>query len=161
MENTGIGFTTTTVIIPIQLTSHCSGYHSVSRFRMTSADCHFEPVVAGLCPASDVTVGRCWCLHQVSGWASLSWDWCQPHSPEEKMCHSPWGYQQGSGERTESGKPKYWLALFIMSKARNSKPIVFKGKKALITYSSLCLLEFFFQTIYGLLIGLEINNKEI
>ena len=51
--------------------------------------------------------------------------------------------------------------LFIMSIARNSKPIAFKEKKALITYSSLCLLEFFFQTIYGLLIGLEIKNKEI
>ena len=48
-----------------------------------------------------------------------------------------------------------------MSIARNSKPIVFKEEKALITYSSLCLLEFFFQTIYGLLIGLEIKNKEI
>lgn len=68
----GIGFSNITVIIPIQWTSHYSGYHSVSRSQSTSADCHFEPAVVGPFPASDVTVGQCWCLHQVSGWALSS-----------------------------------------------------------------------------------------
>ena len=63
-----IGYTIIIDIIPIQWTSHYSGYHSASRSQMTSADCHFEPEVVGPYPASDVTVGRYWCLHQVSDW---------------------------------------------------------------------------------------------
>ena len=63
-----IGYTNIIDIIPIQWTSYYCGYHSVSRSQMTSADCHFEPAVAGPYPASDVTDARYWCLHQVSDW---------------------------------------------------------------------------------------------
>lgn len=85
-----------TSTLPIRSRLHYSGYHSATHSRMTCADCHSEPVVAALCPVSDVTALLCWYPLQASDWVLSSWDWYLHRSLLEMNGRLPWGCRLGS-----------------------------------------------------------------